>query len=882
MPQDTLCQLLDTCAEKFGNKTALIFPDSEQSFSYEQLQQRVQMVTSGLSIRGLEKGSKVAIHLPNGPAFVETFLGAMYGGFVAVPLDYQSSRESLHFVLRHCNADLLITDVMDHDFGIPVVRSGELSEQVCLGGLADLTPDDYALIDYTSGTTDNPKGVLLGHSQLTANVIVHEQMQDLTADDVTMLVMPLHHLNPQGVSLLSTLYSGGTVVIPHGFKLRDFVGLVRHYNCTWVALVPAMIEQLVAFADSSRQQNWELKGLRFVRSSSAPLSVTTQHKFEQRFTVPVIQAMGSTEAGSTFFSNPLPPEVRKAGSVGLPVGFKARVVNKSGDSLTHNEVGAIQILGDTLMLGYYRNKKATKQMFSEDGWLFTGDVGYYDDDGYYFISGRRADVVNKGGEKILLSEVDSVLLDHPQVLEAAAVAVPDDVYGQQLAAFVVLKANQYFVESDFLLYCRERLGEMRTPVSIFKIETLPRTSTMKVKRGELTQIAEMKLRKQLQGLRKRSKEKKEAKLTGQPANLTERLVADMFAKVLKIELTDIDRGDNFFDLGGTSLDATRFLVMMGERNLGDIPIRQLFEYPTVQGIAEYIESASSEKSIDNSTLACLSPGGERPPLFFVPGGGGDDNIIFFHYGKLIDHMDKDIPIYAFRAHGVKGEDRQLHSSIDSIAGDYINKMKRKQPTGPYFIVGFCIGGLVAYEMAQQLVRGGDEVASLVLADTRYPGTERKIDMYNDEAKKLKKTAKKIESFFGRKLWQRVSFHLQIMKELRAQERREYFFNKLGLLRAFYLHSTKFYTHTHADLSVAKKIAHAKMHYQKVLANYVPEPFPGELNVMVSDNLLQRDRPWHDINPGRVSTYTVPGDHESHVRDHAKDVALTLSTCLYSE
>jgi acyl-CoA synthetase (AMP-forming)/AMP-acid ligase II/thioesterase domain-containing protein/acyl carrier protein len=882
MYQDTIRQLLDASAERYANKTALIFPDSGQSLSYAQLQQRVQAIISGLSTRGLEKGSKIAIHLPNGQAFVETFLAAMYAGFVAVPLDYQSGQESLNSILKHCNANLLVTDITADASVIPVVRARDLSGQTVPDNLSDLTPNDHALIDYTSGTTGNPKGVLLGHSQLIANARVHEKMHTLSADDITMLVMPLHHLNPQGVSLLSTIYTGGTVIIPDGFRLRDFAGLICRYSCTWVALVPAMIEQLLAYLEKSDQQDWELNELRFVRCSSAPLSATAQKKFEQRFTVPVIQAMGSTEAGATFFSNPLPPEERKAGSVGLPVGFKARVVNENGDALAHNEVGAIQVLGNTLMLSYYQNEEASNQMFSDDGWMFTGDAGYCDDDGYYFISGRRAELVNRGGEKILLSEVDSILLDHLQVLEAAAVAVPDDVYGQQLAAFVVLKDKEHFVESDLLLYCRERLGEIRAPTRIFEIDTLPRTSTMKVRRGELSQIAEIELRNQLKVIHNNFEEGNEEKLTGLPANLTERLIADMFARVLNIEPTEITRDGNFFELGGTSLAATRFLVMLGERNLGDLQIQQLFEHPTVKEIAKYIESARSGESTDDSALVCLSSGGDEPPLFFVPGGGGDDNAIFFLYGRLVDHMDGDTPIYAFRAHGVKGEGGQLHSDIGNIASEYINAMKQKQPTGPYKIAGFCIGGLVAYEMAQQLVQEGNEVASLVLADTRYPGTERMIDRYNEKATQMKKRAKKFDSFIGRKLWQRAIFHLQTLKELPVQERSEYFINKLGLLRAFYLHSTRTYTHTHTDLGVAKKIDRAKKHYQQVLAKYVPEPYPGKFSVIVSDNLLQRERPWRDINPGRVHTYTVPGDHESHVTQYAKEVAITLTECLHSD
>jgi len=883
MPTGTVRQLLDSSTLKYEDKVALIFPQSNLSLSYVKLQQRVQEIASGLSLSGLKKGSKIAICLPNGAAFVESFLGALYGGYVAVPFDYLISRESLKVSLQHCDADLLVSDKVDFECGVPIVPAEELSGQIFLEILEALSPDDYALIDYTSGTTDNPKGVLLGHKEFVASVVVHEQMYALTSEDTAFLVMPLHHLNPQGVSLLSTLYTGGTVIIPDKFRLRDFVSLLNRYNCTWAALVPTMIDQLLLFTDNNRRDKLKLNNIRFVRSSSAPLPATTQKKFEQRFSVPVIQAMGSTEAGSTFFSNPLPPKVRKTGSVGLPVGFKARVVDEFGEPLATKEVGAIQILGATLMLGYYLNKESTDKQFSDDGWLFTGDVGFRDIDGYYFVVGRRAEVVNKGGEKISLFEVDSVLMDHIQVIEGAAVAISDELYGQQLVVFVVLQENVLFIESEFLRYFQERLGTLRAPNRVFEIDTLPRTSTMKVKRSELAQIAEAKLLNQSLESRKHLHEEKEVELFGPPLNLTERLVANMFAKVLNIQETEIVRNDNFFILGGTSLDAVRFLHLMGERNIGNIPIKHLSDNPTVQGIAKYIEANIGESFPDSAAIVCLSPGGnQQAPLFLVPGGGGDDNAIFFIYGKLIEHMDVGIPIYAFRAHGVKGESRQLPANLEQISSDYIDEMKRKQPTGPYSIVGFCIGGLVAYEMAQELIRRGDEVASLVIADTRFPGTKRLVDVYKDNAIKIKKKAKMLDSFFGQKLGQRAMFHMKKMKELSAKERAMYFMNKLKRFKAFYIHSTAFYVHTHSDIEVAKKISKAKKHYQQVLEKYEPEPYPGKLIVIVSENLSQREQPWYNINPGRVITYNVPGDHESHVREYAKEVAQALEKSLYDK
>ncbi len=871
--------MLDASAQQFADKTALIFPDTSLVLSYSELLQRVQLAAGKLAAMGLSKGSKVAISLPNGPEFVDFFLGSLYGGFVVVPLDYQSSHDALRYTLQHCEAQLFISTTDISGTAITQVRPDFRPDTPFSRDLPEIDTEDFALIDYTSGTTDNPKGVLLGHSQLVANTEIHTEMYDLSESDTTMLVMPLHHLNPQSVSLLSTLYTGGTVVIPDSFRIRNLVRHIHDFGCTWAALVPAMLEQMLSLTQTSQMKERDLCPLRFIRCSSAPLSAITQKKFEDQFSVPVLQAMGSTEVGSTFFSNPLPPKKNKHGSVGLPTGFYARVVDESGKVLSDREIGSIQIFGDTLMLSYYRNEKATNEVFNSSGWLVTGDVGFRDEDGYYFIVGRRTEIVNKGGEKIPLSEVDAVLLEHPRVKEAAAVAISDDVYGQELAAFVVLAADVSLDELELLKHCNERLGTMRTPTRIFSIENLPRTSTLKIKRSELARRAEEELEKQLIQLRLSRPETDENTVSIPPSNLTERIIADMFSSVLQLDKTQLVRDDDFFSLGGNSLDATRFRRMINIRNLGDLPVRQLFEQPTIKGIAHYIESARDSLPRDRSSIVSLRSEGNQPPLFFVPGGGGGDNVIFFLYGKIVEYIKKSTPVHAFRAHGVEGQEQVLHNSIEKISADYIRDMKQKQPDGPYHLVGFCIGGLIAYEMAQQLIQQGDRLSLLVLVDTRHPGTRGKITANSQKVKKFKKALKRLDRFYRFKLWQRLSLHLQTMKQMAWRDKLSYFFSKLKLVKLFYLHATRPYTSSHSDIEKARNIFAAKKHYQDVAQEYNPVPYPGDLTLIVSDNVVQRELPWQNLNPGRVTCDHVSGDHDTHIREHADEVAAALNSRL---
>ena len=251
-------------------------------------------------------------------------------------------------------------------------------------------------------------------------------------------MLPLHHRNAQNTTLSSALVAGASVVMPPRFDVTAFWSLLVRFRCTWAALVPTLIAQLLSRPESPPGRE-ALAHVRFVRTSGAALAPSTHREFEARFGLPLLEGMGATEAGSVIFSSPLPPGPRKAGSPGLPVGFQVRVVDDAGQELPAGSAGELHVRGPSVMTGYLKDPTATAAVLAPDGWLRTGDIGYLDADGYVFLTGRARDFVKKGAVKIALREIDEALARHPAVLEAAAVGIDDAYLGNDIAACVVLR-----------------------------------------------------------------------------------------------------------------------------------------------------------------------------------------------------------------------------------------------------------------------------------------------------------------------------------------------------------------------------------------------------------------------------------------------------------
>ncbi|HLX00552.1 MAG TPA: AMP-binding protein, partial [Trinickia sp.] len=344
---------------------------------------------------------------------------------------------------------------------------------------------DIALLMYTSGTTGTPKGVLLSQRNLLANARNVSAEHRLGAEDRVLASLPLYHINGLVVTLVTPLFHAGSVAMAPRFSARTFWRDVAHCGCTWINVVPTIVAYLL---NGDGPCGFDLSALKFCRSASAALPGDHHRAFEARFGIGIIETMGLTETAAPAFSNPYEPARRRVGSIGLPSGGEAKVIDLEGRECAPNQSGEIVLRGEQVMRGYYKRPEETAKAFTADGWLRTGDLGYRDDDGYFYINGRAKELIIKGGENIAPREIDEALLRHPGVLDAAAVGVPDPAYGQEIVAFVVPRETHWPGAPDpdeLRAHCLRELGRYKTPKEIRFVSELPRGPSGKVQRLKL-------------------------------------------------------------------------------------------------------------------------------------------------------------------------------------------------------------------------------------------------------------------------------------------------------------------------------------------------------------------------------------------------------------
>jgi len=312
----------------------------------------------------------------------------------------------------------------------------------------------------------------------------------LTEKDTSLLVMPLFHVHGLIGVTLSTLCSGGTLVIPPKFSASSFWNHVNEHNVTWYSAVPTIHQVLLIRADTDNA----IKGkLRFIRSCSSSLAPVLLERLEDRFGAPVLEAYGMSEAAHQMASNPLPPAKRKPGSVGKGTHVEICILDDSGKSVAVHHEGEVCIKGLNVIKGYYNNPSANKDNWTEDGWFKTGDEGLLDEDGYLTLTGRIKELINRGGEKISPVELDAILLEHESVAEAVTFGVKDEKYGEEVAAAIVLKEQFKSnpveeTQKSIISFCKRKTAEFKIPKKFYFTDSIPKSATGKTQRRTFAAI----------------------------------------------------------------------------------------------------------------------------------------------------------------------------------------------------------------------------------------------------------------------------------------------------------------------------------------------------------------------------------------------------------
>jgi len=462
--------------------------------SYDRLRQQVDVFSTKLNQLGLVRGDRIAMALPNGLEMIVSFLAASTVG-TAAPLNPAYRRDEFKFYLEDTGARALIVPPKNSDEAraaagdhVLIIEADldsdgqvRLSSDQNAGSPRSLdypNPDDIALILHTSGTTSRPKRVPLSHANVMTSARNVAETYQLTRDDVSLCVMPLFHVHGLVASTLATLFTGGTIVVPARFNPLSFWSTIRDHRVSWYSAVPTIHQVLLSRAKAAARPAGA-EHLRFIRSCSAALAPQTMADIEEKFGVAVLEAYGMTEAAHQMASNPLPPALRKPGSVGRGTAVEIGILNEAGELLPVGATGEVSIRGPNVFGGYEGNAEANASSFS-NGWFRTGDQGYLDAEGYLTLVGRLKELINRGGEKISPREIDETLLKHSAVAEAVCFGIADRVYGEEVAAAVVLNGSA--TEAELITHCRSSLADFKCPKVIYIVEVIPRTATGKIQR----------------------------------------------------------------------------------------------------------------------------------------------------------------------------------------------------------------------------------------------------------------------------------------------------------------------------------------------------------------------------------------------------------------
>jgi len=494
--------ILQEKGQRLGSKVYIHSVDQGSRITFEQMNRRCNQVANFLRDQGVTKEDRISLIGTNTIETMILFYGVLRYGAIINPINYQESRENIHHILSRVKPRFVFHDqgfVMDrYDLPFPRLPFGDLDARSKSAGelfsLVEARPSvfesplgkrhDIAEILFTSGTTETPKGVVLTREGLFYMVDEVIQKVGIRERDRVLEYRAYNWASPQLLTILSSMLSGATLILAKKFSRSAYAGWLKDHHVTISSGVPTVINILVA--DPIPLHKKDVPALKFITSSSAPLSVETHRRFEANYGIPINQMAGMSEAGWMIGN---PPERRKMGSVGTPFRHKEiEIVNEQGRRCAAGEEGEILVKGRSMGLGYL-NERGEVDPFPKEGFP-TGDLGYRDSDGYIFITGRKKDVIIRGGINISPMEINDRLMEHPHVKEAVTIGMPDKIYGEEVASFVIPKKGCRISEEELLRHCRKTLPDFKVPKFIRFVKEIPKTETGKFSRPGLLKMGE--------------------------------------------------------------------------------------------------------------------------------------------------------------------------------------------------------------------------------------------------------------------------------------------------------------------------------------------------------------------------------------------------------
>lgn len=495
-----LRELLEQRVRATPDKTFLFSEADGRRYTYAEFDAAVNRTVRLLAAHGIEKGDVVSLLMPNSAEYIIAYFACFKSGALAGPINSLLKPQEMAYIIGNSESKALLVSteflpqietIRDDlptldaliEFDDEREAAGNFSgarEQLPVAGIEK---DDEAIIIYTSGTTGKPKGCLLTHGNSIANARQIASWLGFTERDRLLTMMPLFHMNAVSVTTMSALYAGASTVVSPKFSASKFWQIISDYEVTSFGSVATMLSMLLEKYPGGVPDGLKTAQLRFAMCGSAPVPAEILKRFEEAFNCLVIEGYGLSESTCRSTFNP-PDERRRPGSCGLPIGNEMKVVDDDEREVADGSLGEIVLRGENILKGYYKNAEANERAF-RGGWFHTGDVGYRDADGFYYIVDRKTDMIIRGGENIYPREIDEILYEHPAVAAAATIGIPDKLYGEEVAAFVVLKEGMTTTEEDLLTHCRERLADFKCPKTIHFVKDIPKGPTGKLLKREL-------------------------------------------------------------------------------------------------------------------------------------------------------------------------------------------------------------------------------------------------------------------------------------------------------------------------------------------------------------------------------------------------------------
>jgi acyl-CoA synthetase (AMP-forming)/AMP-acid ligase II len=465
--------------------TAACIDDDRLGLTNAEFLARVEATAAMLRASGIGPGDVTATMLTNRVELVVVMFAAWRIGAALTPINPSLTAGEAAFQIEDSGARLLVHEGAALDLaGVTMVDVTTLPAMPVGGdSVIETAPGALALLIYTSGTTGKPKGVMLDHANLTAMVTMITMALDLTAADHCLLILPLFHVNGILVSVLSPLAVGGRTTVTGRFSPSTFFDTVEAVRPTYFSAVPAIYAMLSALPDDVGP---DTSSVRFAVCGAAPMPAELIARFEERYGTTIVEGYGLSECTCAATINPIDGP-RKAGTVGLPLpGQEVALLHADGRPTTDGR-GEVIVRGPNVMRGYLNKPEDTARTL-EDGWLHTGDVGYFDADGYLVLVDRVKDMIIRGGENIYPKEIENVLYTHPAVLEAAVVGRPHAVFGEEPVAFVALRSPESVLPEELVELCSRSLARYKVPRDVVIFDALPKNALGKIAKPELRKL----------------------------------------------------------------------------------------------------------------------------------------------------------------------------------------------------------------------------------------------------------------------------------------------------------------------------------------------------------------------------------------------------------